>query len=72
MVGLNSANSVLMLDPKFSILIMVEEVIIFTFCGTKPNVSLDGWADAYCMHPDIIKKEMAFFTALDFGNTDVK
>ena len=33
MVGLNSGKEVFMLAPKFSTLTIVEDVIIFSFCG---------------------------------------
>ncbi len=41
-VGLNSDKDVLTLGPRFSILIIVDEVIIFSFWGIKAPVSTDG------------------------------
>ena len=41
-VGLNSASGVLISGPRFSSLMMVEEVMIFSFCGIRWAVSTDG------------------------------
>ncbi len=47
-VGLNSARGVLMFGPKFSILMIVDAVIIFSFWGIKsPVVSAEGWDTGY-------------------------
>lgn len=67
MVGRNSARGVLILDPKFSILIIVEEVMTFSFCGINPRVSPAGCAVVINMYACRIKKEMAFFKSLDIG-----
>ena len=45
-VGLNSGSCVLIFSPRFSILMIVSEVMIFSFCGfNAPNVSEEGWAN---------------------------
>ena len=66
-MGRNSARGVLILDPKFSILIIVEAVMIFSFCGINPRVSPAGCAVVNNMHACRIKKVMAFFKLLDIG-----
>ena len=43
-VGLSSGKSELMLIPRFSTLIMVEEVMIFSFCCFRAPVSCKGCA----------------------------
>ena len=46
-VGRNSGSLVLMLGPRFSILITVSALITFSFCAINgPVVSLEGWAIA--------------------------
>lgn len=63
-VGRSSASFELMLNPRFSILIIVEAVIIFSFCAIKP-VSLDGWAGTmYTMAHKMVAKRI-FFMGLD-------
>ena len=71
-MGRNSARGVLIFDPKFSILIIVEVVMIFSFCGINPRVSTACCADVNNMHACRIRKEMAFFKSLDIGNAEVK
>ncbi len=61
MVGLSSGNSEFILIPKFSILIIVDEVMMFSFCCFKAPVSLEGWALAKCVQADAIKKKAIFF-----------
>src|SRR5947207_13982709 len=44
-VGLSSANEVLMLGPTFSIFMIVEAVMTFSFCALSLEVSTaGGWA----------------------------
>ncbi len=69
-VGLNSGSSELMLMPKFSILIIVADVIIFSFCCFKAPVSLDGWAFEKCKEAERINKKNIFFMGLDFLNNN--
>lgn len=64
-VGLSSAKSEFTFTPKFSILRMVEAVMMLSFCGFKTmEVSKEGWAAA-CnmqMHKMI---DLMVFTAKD-------
>ena len=62
-VGLNSARSELILIPKFSILSIVEAVIILSFWGFN-KVSLEGWALALYAHARVIRKGVSLFTKL--------
>ncbi len=67
MVGRNSARSELILNPKFSILIMVEAVIMFSFCAIKvAEVSLVNWPVADSMQTNRMKTQMAFFIGFGF------
>ena len=66
-VGRSSARSELILIPKFSILIIVEALIILSFWAFN-NVSVlvvvDGCADAINVHPSKSRKGVRLFTTL--------
>src|SRR5918998_363500 len=65
-VGLNSASSELIFFPIFSILMMVADVMIFSFWGFKlSKESLDGWAIALYKTVNRIKKRVVFFIESD-------
>ncbi len=69
-VGLNSGYFELTFGPRFSILMIVAAVIIFSFCAFKvpvvsPDASLGAWAVACCRAADKIRIGIAFFTELD-------
>jgi len=67
-VGRNSAKAVLILAPKFSTLMIVDAVIIFSFCGMRWAVSIAGWEKENRKKGSNIKREMIFLTVLDlFG-----
>jgi hypothetical protein len=71
MVGLSSGSSELMLTPKFSILMIVLDLMMFSFCCFRaPTVSIKGWAIAQYVHADIIKEKNIFFMGLDLPDNN--
>src|SRR5207249_11675749 len=65
-VGLSSAKGVLIFGPKFSVLMIVDAVIMFSFCGIRlPEVSASGWAFENCPQTVKRKNRIGLFTTLD-------
>ena len=63
MVGLSSGNSLFMLIPRFSTLIMVDDVITFSFCGISGAVeSTAGDARRAVNASKVLINKQSFFT----------
>ena len=72
-VGLSSAKSELTFTPKFSILRMVEAVMMLSFCGFKTiDVSMEVWPAACNMPMHKINKRLRVFTAKDLAQNNKK
>jgi hypothetical protein len=68
-VGLNSGSGVLILVPRFSILMIVSAVMIFSFWGFKaPRVSLSGWPNRSGKRNDRNSMQTEFFKRMDLAS----
>src|SRR5690348_2790821 len=66
-VGRSSARLVLMFGPRFSILMMVDALITFSFCAfSVPMVSIESWALDGCHAAKRKEYRNIFFKGSDF------
>ena len=62
-VGLNSGNSLFILRPRFSTLMIVADVITFSFCGISGAVeSTAGDARSAVNVSNVLINKQSFFT----------
>ena len=61
-VGRSSGRFVLILEPRFSILMTVDSVMMFSFCGTRDPVSASGCDMAMRQIASIMKNMVGVFT----------